>query len=81
MAGILEPVLRDDLLRDRARRFQEFLDDTTKRTFNHDYGHDIEELLANDETRLIVNLDDIRDYNSESRELADGCAGSPWLLC
>lgn len=72
MATIPEPIFPADVLRDRTRRFQEFLDDTSKRTFNHDYGHDIEELMAKGESRLIVNLDDVRDYNAESRELADG---------
>jgi DNA replication licensing factor MCM3 len=72
MAGLPEPILGDDRLRDRSRKFQEFLDDTSKPTFN--YTNEIDRMLRLDETRLIVNIDDLRDYASDSRELADGYA-------
>lgn len=50
--------------------FAEFLLDTSKVAFN--YTIDIDRLLRLDETRLIVNLDDIRDFKPEYRSLADG---------
>lgn len=35
------------------------------------YKDAIKRMLRNDERRLVVNLDDLRDYN---REFCDGCA-------
>ncbi|KAG8959874.1 MCM DNA helicase complex subunit [Tulasnella sp. 419] len=65
-----EPILNDELLRDRAGVFEEFLTDCR----DHDYGDDITALLNSDNTRLLVNLDDIRQYDRES---ADGLLKHP----
>jgi hypothetical protein len=50
--------------------FVEFLGDTTRGIFN--YANEIENLLRHDQTRLIVSLDDLRDYNPEFRALVEG---------
>lgn len=61
------PVLHDDQLKERAREFVEFLD-------HDDSGNRdaIKRMLRLGERRLVVSLDELRDYK---RELADGCAG------
>lgn len=59
------PVILDDLLKDRIRKFEEFLDDGSAGT----YRHATKTMLDNLQNRLIVNLDDLRDYD---RKLADG---------
>ncbi|KAF8610801.1 MCM-domain-containing protein [Ceratobasidium sp. AG-I] len=64
MADIPEPNLLDDLMRDRSRVLQEFLEDNT-RPDSTDYIAEIETMLRLEETRLIVNIDDLRDYNPE----------------
>ncbi|KAJ1309651.1 hypothetical protein OPQ81_006418 [Rhizoctonia solani] len=64
MAEIPEPNLLDDIMRDRARILQEFLEDNS-RPDSTDYIAEIENMLRLDETRLIVNIDDLRDYNAE----------------
>nr|ASF90234.1 hypothetical protein SPAR07403 [Bartheletia paradoxa] len=66
------PVLNDDLIKDRAREFTEFLDDETSDQYN--YKEAIKTMLRKDERRLIVNLDDLRDYN---REYANGLLKRP----
>lgn len=58
-----------------ATLFAEFLTDTSKPAFN--YVNDIERMLRLDETRLIVSLDDLRDYKPEFRALADGFVSQP----
>lgn len=65
-----EPTLVDDRLNEHAGQFQEFLEDTSKATFN--YLDEIDKMLRWDKTRLVVNIDDLRDYTPESRALADG---------
>lgn len=60
------PVLPDEQLLSRTRAFSEFLESS--------YKDDIARLLRLDETRLIVNIDDLRDYN---REYADGLLKYP----
>ncbi|EPQ28729.1 uncharacterized protein PFL1_03533 [Pseudozyma flocculosa PF-1] len=65
------PVLQDDLLRDRARVFAEFLDDETSMT---NYRDAVRRMLRVDARRLIVNLDDVRSYN---REFATGLLNEP----
>lgn len=65
------PALDDDLLKDRARTFVEFLDDQTGAV---DYRGAIRHMLAEDKRRLVVNLDDVRAYN---REYADGLLNDP----
>lgn len=53
-----------------ATLFAKFLLETHIPAFN--YSNDIERLVRADETRLVVSLDDLRDYSPESRALADG---------
>ena len=65
------PALDDDLYRDRARTFAEFLDDQSGVT---DYRSAIRRMLAADERRLIVNVDDLRAYN---RAYATGLLDEP----
>ncbi|KAI5449835.1 MCM DNA helicase complex subunit [Naganishia albida] len=67
------PALADDLLKDRIRQFLEFLDDESPR---HDYNYRdaVKRMLDRDENRLIVNIDDLRDYD---RSYADGLLLQP----
>ncbi|KAF8559368.1 ATP dependent DNA helicase [Imleria badia] len=66
-----EPVPQDDLMRDRTRVFEEFLISDSP---VYNYRDDIARLLRTEQTRLIVNIDDLRDYN---REYADGLLKQP----
>ncbi|ORY32621.1 MCM2/3/5 family-domain-containing protein [Naematelia encephala] len=66
------PILADDLMRDRARQFVEFLDDETQTNYN--YREAIRRMLDIEQVRLIVNLDDLRDYD---RTYADGILLEP----
>lgn len=43
---------------------------------NYNYREEVLKMLRKEEVRLIVNLDDLRDYN---REYADGCVPLPSL--
>lgn len=61
-----DPQLPDELLRTRTRVFAEFLESS--------YREDIARLIRTDTTRLIVNIDDLRDYQ---REYADGLLKQP----
>ncbi|GJJ09581.1 hypothetical protein Clacol_003804 [Clathrus columnatus] len=61
-----DPHLPDELLRTRTRIFSEFLESS--------YREDIARLIRTDTTRLIVNIDDLRDYQ---REFADGLLKQP----
>ncbi|KAN0063157.1 MCM DNA helicase complex subunit [Thecaphora frezii] len=65
------PFLQDDLLRDRARVFSEFLDDEGHMT---NYRDAVRRMLRVDARRLIVNLDDVRSFN---REFATGLLNEP----
>ncbi|KAL0950726.1 hypothetical protein HGRIS_007502 [Hohenbuehelia grisea] len=65
------PVAQDDQMRDRTRIFEEFLDSESP---VYNYRDDIHRLLRTEESRLIVNIDDLRDYN---REFADGLLKQP----
>jgi DNA replication licensing factor MCM3 len=71
MSVLDDPTPQDDLLRDRSRKFEEFLGSESDL---YDYKGDILRMLRADKTRLIVNLDDLRDYN---REFADGLLKQP----
>ncbi|KAJ2920253.1 hypothetical protein MD484_g161, partial [Candolleomyces efflorescens] len=67
-----EPLVsQDEQLRDRARIFENFL---TSESDLYNYKDDIHRMLREDQTRLIVNIDDLRDYN---RECADGLLKNP----
>ncbi|KAJ8517039.1 hypothetical protein ONZ45_g5738 [Pleurotus djamor] len=65
------PVPLDDQLRDRTRLFEEFLDSDSP---VYNYKDDIYRMLRTDQTRLVVNIDDLRDYN---REFTDGILKQP----
>ncbi|KAJ8596788.1 ATP dependent DNA helicase [Rhizopogon salebrosus TDB-379] len=71
MSMLDEPVPQDDLMRDRTRIFEEFLISDSP---IYNYRDDIGRMLRTDQTRLIVNIDDLRDYN---REFADGLLKQP----
>lgn len=71
MSMLDEPIPQDDLMRDRTRIFEEFL---TSDSPIYNYRDDIARMLRTDQTRLIVNIDDLRDYN---REYADGLLKQP----
>ncbi|KAF8528057.1 ATP dependent DNA helicase [Hysterangium stoloniferum] len=61
-----DPNLPDEQLRTRTRVFSEFLESS--------YSDDIARLIRIDGSRLIVNIDNLRDYN---REYADGLLKQP----
>ncbi|EIW86470.1 ATP dependent DNA helicase [Coniophora puteana RWD-64-598 SS2] len=71
MSMLDEPVPQDDLMRDRTRIFEEFL---ISESAVYNYRDDIARLLRTDQTRLVINIDDLRDYN---REYADGLLKQP----
>ncbi|KAF9821811.1 hypothetical protein IEO21_00241 [Rhodonia placenta] len=71
MSLLDEPVPDDALMRDRTRVFEEFLDANTEL---YNYGDDIARMLRQDLRRLVVNIDDLRDYK---REFADGLLKRP----
>ncbi|KAG1783608.1 MCM2/3/5 family-domain-containing protein [Suillus placidus] len=71
MSMLDEPVPQDDLMRDRTRIFEEFLISDSP---IYNYRDDIARMLRTDQTRLIINIDDLRDYN---REYADGLLKQP----
>ncbi|KAK7205774.1 MCM2/3/5 family-domain-containing protein [Myxozyma melibiosi] len=54
--------LQDAVLEDRTRKFQEFLEDRTHAT---DYRDLIRLMLVRDERRLVVDLDEVRDFDRE----------------
>lgn len=57
---------------DKARVFEEFLLAPEGNVYN--YQQDIASMIRKDQTRLVVNIDDLRDYN---REYADGLLKKP----
>ncbi|KAJ7071448.1 ATP dependent DNA helicase [Mycena amicta] len=62
----LVPDTEEQKLNDRALVFDEFLSqDFDPPNLNHKYRNEITRLLRADETRLIVNIDDVRDYNRD----------------
>ncbi|KAH9949503.1 ATP dependent DNA helicase [Amylocystis lapponica] len=71
MSLLDEPVPQDDQMRDRTRVFEEFLDSETPL---YNYNDDIGRMLRQDNRRLIVNIDDLRDYR---RDFADGLLKQP----
>ncbi|KAG8220061.1 MCM2/3/5 family-domain-containing protein [Butyriboletus roseoflavus] len=71
MSMLDEPVPQDDLMRDRTRVFEEFLISDSP---VYNYRDDIARLLRTEQTRLIVNIDDLRDYN---KKFADGLLKQP----
>ncbi|KAF8225807.1 MCM-domain-containing protein [Tricholoma matsutake] len=71
MSLLDESVPQDDQMRDRSRIFEEFLDSDSP---IYNYKDDIHRMLRNNQTRLIVNIDDLRDYK---RDFADGLLKQP----
>ncbi|KAG6919593.1 MCM DNA helicase complex subunit [Tephrocybe rancida] len=71
MSFLDESVPQDDQMRDRSRILEEFLESDSP---IYNYKDDIHRMLRNDLTRLIINIDDLRDYN---REFADGLLKQP----
>jgi DNA replication licensing factor MCM3 len=72
MSFLDEPIAHDDQMRDRSRIFEEFLDVKDSPLYN--YQDDILRMIRAEQTRLIVNIDDLRDYN---RDFADGLLKQP----
>jgi len=71
MSLLNDPIPQDDLMRDRTRIFEEFL---TSESPVYNYKDDILRMLRLDQSRLIVNIDDLRDYR---RDFADGLLRQP----
>jgi len=71
MSLLDEPVPQDDLMRERTRIFEEFLAADSP---IYNYKDDVLRMLRQDQTRLTVNLDDLRDYR---RDFADGLLKQP----
>ena len=61
-----EPVPEDVLMRDRARVFEEFLDSESDL---YNYRDDIARMIRQEQRRLIVNIDDLRDYRFYADDL------------
>ncbi|GAA6061233.1 hypothetical protein JCM10212_002692 [Sporobolomyces blumeae] len=78
MADNALPVLQDEHLQARVRRFTEFLDldpgSPTARRMSTTYRTAVQKMVQARERRLIVNLDDLRDYD---REFCDGLLKEP----
>ena len=71
MSLLDEPVPQDDLLRERTRIFEDFI---TADSPIYNYKDDILRMLRFDQTRLNVNIDDLRGYR---RDYADGLLKHP----
>jgi DNA replication licensing factor MCM3 len=71
MSLLDEPVPQDDLLRERTRIFEDFL---TADSPIYNYKDDILRMVRFDQTRLTVNIDDLRGYR---RDFADGLLKHP----
>ncbi|KAH8997474.1 MCM2/3/5 family-domain-containing protein [Lactarius akahatsu] len=71
MSLLDEPVPQDDLQRERIRIFEDFL---TADSPVYNYKDDILRMLRFDQTRLPVNIDDLRGYR---RDYADGLLKQP----
>ncbi|KAH9050478.1 MCM2/3/5 family-domain-containing protein [Lactarius hengduanensis] len=71
MSLLDEPVPQDDLQRERIRIFEDFL---TADSPVYNYKDDIIRMLRFDQTRLPVNIDDLRGYR---RDYADGLLKQP----
>ncbi|GAA5840603.1 hypothetical protein JCM5353_002082 [Sporobolomyces roseus] len=72
------PALQDDELVSRTRRFTEFLDldpgSAAARRMSMNYKQSVQKMIQARERRLIINLDDLRDYD---REFCDGLLKEP----
>lgn len=72
MSNFADAVPEDALIRDRTRSFEEFLESDSA---VYNYRDEIHRLLRADQTRLIVNIDDLRDFK---RDFADGLLKHPF---
>ncbi|GAA5970995.1 hypothetical protein JCM3765_002288 [Sporobolomyces pararoseus] len=72
------PTLQDDAMQARTRRFTEFLDldagSPAARRMSTNYKNAVQKMVQARERRLIINLDDLRDYD---REFCDGLLKEP----
>ena len=66
-----DPNTRDALIEERTNKFEEFLSTAME---HYNYRTNIARMLREEQTRLIVNIDDLRSYN---RELTDGLLKQP----
>lgn len=66
-----DSVTSDDFVEERKKLYIDFIASYAE----YNYKDEILRLLRADEARLIINIDDLRDYN---RELADGLLKSPF---
>lgn len=71
MSLLDEPVAETDQLKQRSRVFEEFLDSEND---VYNYKADIAQMLKLDQRRLIVNIDDLRDYR---RDFVDSLLKEP----
>ncbi|KAF9452593.1 MCM-domain-containing protein [Macrolepiota fuliginosa MF-IS2] len=72
MSNFVDAVPEDALIRDRTRSFEEFLESDSA---VYNYKDEIHRILRADQTRLVVNIDDLRDFK---REFADGLLKHPF---
>ncbi|GAA5855786.1 hypothetical protein JCM3766R1_001998, partial [Sporobolomyces carnicolor] len=72
------PALQDDAMQARTRRFTEFLDldagSAAARRMSTNYKNAVQKMVQARERRLIINLDDLRDFD---REFCDGLLKEP----
>ncbi|PPQ92662.1 hypothetical protein CVT25_013969 [Psilocybe cyanescens] len=71
MSLLDDAVPQDEQLRDRARIFEKFLESDSAL---YNYKDEIHRLLRLDQTRLLVNIDDLRDFDRDS---ANGLLKNP----
>ena len=71
MSLLDESVPQDDQIKDRSRLFERFLESEST---IYDYKDEIHRMLRTDQTRLLVNIDDLRDFDRES---ANGLLKNP----
>lgn len=72
MSNLNDAVPEDALIRDRTRFFEDFLESDSA---VYNYKDEIHRMLRADQTRLVVNIDDLRDFK---REYADGLLKNPF---
>ncbi|KAF8971446.1 ATP dependent DNA helicase [Flammula alnicola] len=63
MSLLDDAVPQDDQMRDRARVFEKFLESDSP---IYNYKDEIHRMLRTDQTRLLVNIDDLRDFDPDS---------------
>ncbi|KDR84871.1 hypothetical protein GALMADRAFT_107292, partial [Galerina marginata CBS 339.88] len=63
MSLLDDAVPQDEQLRDRARIFEKFLESDSPL---YNYKDEVHRMLRTDQTRLLVNIDDLRDFDRES---------------